>query len=137
MFAPKRLGGLGSRVAAAAMTAGTASLAIKPIRAVAGRVLPSPGEGPDAAEREAGFYEILFYGVHPTDRSKDMIAKVTGDRDPGYGSTSKMLAESAVCLAQDELSCGGGMWTPASAMGDTLRERLVAKAGLTFTIERG
>ena len=62
------------------------------------------------------------------------MAKVTGDMDPGYGSTSKMLAEAAVCLAKDELSCGGGFWTPASAMGGTLIARLAKDAGLTFDI---
>ena len=61
-------------------------------------------------------------------------ARVTGDRDPGYGSTSKMLAESAVCLAKDPRSTGGGIWTPASAMGPILRKRLVKNAGLRFDI---
>jgi short subunit dehydrogenase-like uncharacterized protein len=62
-------------------------------------------------------------------------ATVTGDRDPGYGSTSKMLSESAVCLARDDLEIGGGCWTPASAMGPLLRDRLIANAGLKFEIE--
>ena len=63
-----------------------------------------------------------------------MRARVTGDRDPGYGSTSKMLSESAVCLAMDEPSCNGGLWTPASAMADALLGRLVENAGLTFEL---
>ena len=66
-----------------------------------------------------------------------MVAKVTGDMDPGYGSTSKMLAESAVCLAQDPLTCGGGIWTPSSAMGEQLIARLEENAGLTFSIVQG
>ena len=87
--------------------------------------------------REKGSYRILLYGVHPDNRDKDMMAEVTGDMDPGYGSTSKMLAESAVCLAQDALSCGGGFWTPASAMGEQLIARLEESAGLTFDIVEG
>ncbi|MEJ2153581.1 MAG: saccharopine dehydrogenase, partial [Gemmatimonadota bacterium] len=61
-------------------------------------------------------------------------ARVTGDRDPGYGSTSKMIAESAVCLAKNDLPVKGGFWTPASAMGDALLKRLVDNAGLTFDL---
>ena len=61
--------------------------------------------------------------------------RIKGDRDPGYGSTSKMLAESAVCLAKDDLPTGGGCWTPASAMGDALLERLTTNAGLSFEPE--
>ena len=60
-------------------------------------------------------------------------AVVTGDRDPGYGSTSKMIAEAALCLVQD-VQGDGGIWTPGALMGATLRDRLVAKAGLTFTV---
>ena len=54
--------------------------------------------------------------------------------DPGYGSTSKMLAEAAVCLAKDDLDVGGGIWTPASAMGNALMQRLIDNAGLTFEL---
>ncbi|MDJ0878730.1 MAG: saccharopine dehydrogenase NADP-binding domain-containing protein [Halieaceae bacterium] len=137
MLGPKGMGALKAKIAAGAMTAGTAALAIGPLRAIAKRFLPKPGEGPSQEVRENGFYEILLHGIHPTDRDKDMVAKVTGDMDPGYGSTSKMLAESAVCLAKDELSCGGGFWTPASAMGEVLIARLEKDAGLTFDIVSG
>jgi short subunit dehydrogenase-like uncharacterized protein len=116
------------------MTGGTAALAIPPVRSIAKRFLPSPGEGPNKETREKGYFDIRLYGIHPEDRSKDMQAQVTGDRDPGYGSTSKMLAESAVCLAKDDLDCGGGIWTPASAMGEALIERLQASAGVEFSI---
>jgi len=135
VLAPEGQGALKSKFAAAAMTAGTASMAIAPLRSVAKRFLPSPGEGPSKKQQEKGYFDILLYGVHPGDRSKDMTARVTGDRDPGYGSTSKMLGEAAVCLAQDELDCAGGFWTPASAMGEVLIERLQDSAGLTFDIE--
>jgi len=134
VLAPPGQGALKSKLAAAAMTASTASMAITPLRNLAKRFLPAPGEGPTKEQREKGFFDIALYGVHPTDRNKDMIVRVTGDRDPGYGSTSKMLSEAAVCLAKDELGCGGGIWTPASAMGQTLIKRLVANAGLTFDI---
>ncbi len=127
-------GALSSKLAAGAMTGGTAVLAIPPLRAVAKLFLPKPGEGPDQEAREKGYFDILLHGKHPTDSNKDMRAQVTGDRDPGYGSTSKMLAESAVCLAYDDLDVGGGFWTPASAMGQTLIDRLVESAGLTFGV---
>jgi len=135
-LAPKGQGALKSKLAAAAMMAGTGSIAFKPTRALVKRFLPSPGEGPGPKQREKGYFDIRLYGIHPHDRSKDMRARVTGDRDPGYGSTSKMLGEAAVCLAKDELTCGGGFWTPASAMGQTLIERLKTKAGLTFSVEK-
>ncbi len=135
MLAPARQGAISAKLSGFAMAAGAASLAIAPLRSVAQRFLPAPGEGPTAEQREKGFFDIYLYGVHPKDNSLDMIARVTGDRDPGYGSTSKMLAESAVCLAQDELECEGGFWTPASAMGTTLIERLEESAGLVFSLE--
>jgi len=92
---------------------------------------PKPGEGPSKEEREAGFYDVLFVG---TDGTNTIKAVVTGDKDPGYGSTSKMITESAVCLVQDDLKTGGGIWTSAPALGDHLIKRLVANAGLTFDI---
>ncbi len=92
---------------------------------------PKPGEGPGKEEREAGFYDVIFVG---TDGDNRITAVVTGDKDPGYGSTSKMISESAVCLVQDDLNTGGGIWTTAPAMGDQLIKRLVTNAGLTFDI---
>ncbi len=61
------------------------------------------------------------------------VGKVTGDMDPGYGSTSKIIAESAICLAKDEIPDGGGVLTPSIAMGHALLTRLQANAGLTFS----
>ncbi len=97
------------------------------------RFLPSPGEGPSQDERENGFFKLQLIGELPD--GSTMRATVTGDRDPGYGSTSKMLGESAVCLARDELGDDGGVLTPAAAMGATLRRRLIDNAGLTFEID--
>ena len=95
--------------------------------------LPAPGEGPGKEERESGYFKMLLIGELAD--GSTLQATVTGDRDPGYGSTSKMLSESAVCLAKNDLETGGGCWTPASAMGTVLRERLITNAGLTFAIE--
>lgn len=120
--------------AALATSAGMRSLGFGPFRKLAERVLPKPGEGPSKSAREAGHYEIFFHGRHAEDSAKNMRARVTGDMDPGYGSTSKMLAESAVCLAKDKPLTGGGVWTPSSAMGEHLRARLEDNAGLTFKI---
>lgn len=96
------------------------------------RVLPKPGEGPSKEQREAGFFNLLLVGKLADGTL--LRARVTGDRDPGYGSTSKMLSESAICLARDDLSSAGGFWTPASAMADALIGRLVESAGLTFEL---
>jgi short subunit dehydrogenase-like uncharacterized protein len=119
---------------ALATSVGMLSLAVGPVRNLAKKFLPQPGEGPSRQAREAGHYELFFHGRHPEDASKNMRARVTGDMDPGYGSTSKMLAEAAVCLAKDARSTGGGIWTPASAMAETLLDRLQKNAGLTFEI---
>lgn len=94
---------------------------------------PKPGEGPTKAEREAGFYDILFLGTAADGRQ--VRAGVTGDRDPGYGSTSKMIAETAICLVQDAPEVAGGIWTPGAALGQKLVDRLRANAGLTFEVE--
>ena len=93
---------------------------------------PKPGEGPSRAEREAGCYDVLFIGTGTAGQTLQVA--VTGDRDPGYGSTSKMIAEAAICLLQDASSTAGGIWTPASAMGQVLIGRLQAHAGLRFTV---
>jgi short subunit dehydrogenase-like uncharacterized protein len=97
-------------------------------------VVPKPGEGPGPEAQAKGFYDLRFVG-ETTDGQKIKV-KVTGDRDPGYGSTAKMLGEAIVCLAteteRDRVS--GGFWTPATALGTPLVERLTAHAGMTFEI---
>ncbi|MEH6609868.1 MAG: saccharopine dehydrogenase NADP-binding domain-containing protein [Halioglobus sp.] len=95
--------------------------------------VPQPGEGPSREVREAGNYDVLFVGT--TDDGQELRVAVKGDMDPGYGSTSKMIAESAVCLIQDCPEVPGGFYTSAPAMGERLIERLVQYAGLTFTEE--
>jgi short subunit dehydrogenase-like uncharacterized protein len=94
---------------------------------------PKPGEGPTKAEREAGFFDLVFIGVG-ADGGRVRVS-VRGDKDPGYGSTSKMLAEAALCLVQDCPETPGGVWTPGAAMQGKLVERLRKNAGLTFTVE--
>ncbi len=94
---------------------------------------PKPGEGPSKKEREEGMYDVLIIGE--SGDGKTIKVGVTGDRDPGYGSTSKIIAEAAVCLAKDDVVEGGGIYTSAPAMGLTLVNRLVANAGLTFKVE--
>ncbi|MFT4098895.1 MAG: saccharopine dehydrogenase NADP-binding domain-containing protein [Rhodoblastus sp.] len=93
---------------------------------------PKPGEGPSKEERENGFYDLLFLGVGPDGRK--LAASVKGDKDPGYGSTSKMIAETALALAADE-TIAGGVWTPGAALGLPLAERLHKNAGIVFAIE--
>ena len=96
---------------------------------------PKPGEGPSKAERDAGFYDILFVGEAADGAT--IRASVKGDMDPGYGSTSRILGESAVCLVRDvsREQTPGGLWTAASAMGEPLIKRLEKNAGVTFQVE--
>jgi short subunit dehydrogenase-like uncharacterized protein len=93
---------------------------------------PKPGEGPSKEERESGFYDIVFIAEYEDGRTARLAVK--GDRDPGYGSTSRMIAEAALCLIED-VQGQGGIWTPGALMPDALVARLQAKAGLTFEAE--
>jgi short subunit dehydrogenase-like uncharacterized protein len=95
---------------------------------------PKPGEGPSKQERESGNYDLLFVGLTP-DGHQIRVA-VRGDRDPGYGSTSKMISECAICLLRDTPAVPAGIWTPGAAMGNRLIERLVDHAGLIFEVEK-
>ena len=94
--------------------------------------MPKPGEGPGIKNREQGFYNLRFF-IKLKDNSM-ALAKVIGDRDPGYGSTSKILAESALCLAFDDLPSNYGIVTPSYSMGDKLLKRLRENAGLSFEL---
>ena len=95
--------------------------------------LKSPGEGPSEAERERSWFKVVFVGEGG---GKRVVTEVSGG-DPGYGETSKMLAESGLCLAFDQLPQRSGQLTTAVAMGDALLER-VQKAGIRFQVkERG
>lgn len=93
---------------------------------------PQPGEGPSKAEREAGRYDVIFIGSHAN--GETLRARVTGDRDPGYGSTSKIMAEASICLIEDRADAEGGIHTPGAILGEALIPKLVDRAGLTFDI---
>jgi short subunit dehydrogenase-like uncharacterized protein len=95
---------------------------------------PKPGEGPSKEERENGLFNLLYVAIAPDGRQ--VRAGVTGDRDPGYGSTSKMISECAVCLLRDATDVPAGFWTPGAAMRGKLIKRLIDNAGLTFTVEK-
>lgn len=92
-----------------------------------------PGEGPTREQRENGFYDLLFMGQ--TTDGQTISASVKGDMDPGYGSTSKMITESAVCLLENREAAAGGIWTPAAALGSLLIDRLQQNAGVSFQLE--
>jgi short subunit dehydrogenase-like uncharacterized protein len=106
-----------------------AAEAIAKINPLASDKGPKPGEGPSKEERDNGYYDILFIGEMPDGGRVEAV--VTGDRDPGYGSTSKMIAETALCLVHD-VAGEGGIWTPGALMGEVLIKRLEANAGLSF-----
>jgi saccharopine dehydrogenase (NAD+, L-glutamate forming) len=96
-------------------------------RAILSRL--SPGDGPSAAKRAKSWFTVTFVGTAGGER---VVTRVSGG-DPGYDETAKMLAESALCLAFDELPATSGQVTTAAAMGDPLIERLT-KAGMTFEV---
>ena len=96
-----------------------------------GNNAPQPGEGPSKESREQGNYHVLFFADL---EEESIVARVTGNMDPGYGSTSKMIVESALCLVKDCSDLAGGIYTPAPSMGEKLIDRLIKKAGLTFDI---
>ena len=95
---------------------------------------PKPGEGPSKEERENGLYDLLYIAIASDGRQ--VRAAVKGDRDPGYGSTSKMISECAICLLRDTPDVPAGIWTPGAAMQHRLIKRLVDHAGLTFGVEK-
>ena len=131
--------GVKGKLSSYAMSAGLLGFAtammIKPSRELLSKhVLPKSGSGPSKEEQENGYFDIRLFGK--TANNDTINTKVTGDKDPGYGSTSRMLSQAALCLAQDisKDDIGGGFWTPASAMGDSLIERLEAYSGISFEV---
>jgi short subunit dehydrogenase-like uncharacterized protein len=131
------LGHRRARLAAVMARVQNAVLSFGPARGLLRRfALPKPGEGPSRQQRESGHYEILFSGQ--TADQRKLRASVKGDRDPGYGSTSKMITETALCLVNEFDSrelLPGGVWTPGAAMGLALVRRLQGRAGLSFAID--
>jgi short subunit dehydrogenase-like uncharacterized protein len=134
--------GLRGRLRAIALSAGLAGFllagAVPPTRWMLRRwVLPAPGEGPGPEVRRRGHFDLRFFGV--TADGRVLRTQVTGDRDPGYGSTARMLGQAATCLAQDfggsrRAAGAGGFPTPASLFGARLVERLRTHAGLRFEV---
>ena len=131
--------GVKGKLSSYAMSAGLLGFAtammIKPSRELLSKhVLPKSGSGPSKEEQENGYFDIRLFGE--TANNDTINTKVTGDKDPGYGSTSRMLSQAALCLAQDisKDAVGGGFWTPASAMGNSLIKRLEAHSGISFEI---
>jgi short subunit dehydrogenase-like uncharacterized protein len=128
-------GRIKANVIAAALGGFAAMTVIPPARWFLNRfVLPAPGEGPSPDSQKKGFYDLRLLGILRDGRI--LRAKVMGDADPGYGSTSKMLGQVAACLAysagQEERK--GGFWTPATLLGDRLIGALQAHAGLKFEL---
>jgi short subunit dehydrogenase-like uncharacterized protein len=118
----------------AGLAAGMGLTALGPTRRLVAKVVPKPGEGPSPEAQAKGSFDLRFAGT--TADGRTIATRVTGDRDPGYGSTAKMLGETAVALRElprDEVP--GGFWTPSTALGDRLVERLEAHAGLRFSVE--
>jgi short subunit dehydrogenase-like uncharacterized protein len=107
--------------------------ALGPTRRALTRVLPKPGDGPGPEAQASGHFDLRFFGA--TAAGDRLRTRVTGDRDPGYGCTARMLGEAAAALVDlDGDEVGGGFWTPATALGDRLVERLEAHAGMRFDV---
>jgi short subunit dehydrogenase-like uncharacterized protein len=101
--------------------------------ALTGDNVPKPGEGPSKEERESGYYDLVFVGIAADGRQ--VRGAVHGDKDPGYASTSKLIAETAICLVKERPDVPGGIWVAGAALGQSLIDRLQAHAGLSFTDE--
>jgi short subunit dehydrogenase-like uncharacterized protein len=131
--------GMKGRLAAMATAVGivgfTLAAAIGPTRAILEKfALPKPGEGPSPEAQRSGLFDLRFLGI--TADGQRLNIRVTGDRDPGYGSTGKMLGQAAACLVLEvgKAAKPGGFWTPATIFGDRLIHRLTARAGLSFDV---
>jgi len=130
-------GGVKGMIAATGVTVGLAGFVaasqVPPLRKQLEKRLPKPGEGPTPEQRARGYFVLRLF-AEGEGGTPVLRGRVEDRRDPGYGSTSVMLSEAALCLARDPLTAPGGVLTPASAMGDALLARLRA-AGLTFAVE--
>lgn len=132
-----RLGFLPGIAVAGAIITGFSLLALPPTRKLLSRFIPAPGEGPSKEARERGHFALRFLGRFEGEEKPSLAVRVTGRGDPGYLATSRMLAQSALCLAQDPVQAGfeGGILTPSTAMGMQLVERLQQHAEMTFAVE--
>jgi short subunit dehydrogenase-like uncharacterized protein len=135
---PGTLGLARAAAITAALGAFMAAAAVRPARALMHRLfLPQPGQGPDEATREGGGFEMILIGRHPAAPKRHIQARVIGQRDPGYGASSRMLAEAAISLALDgdHLPVSGGSWTPATAFGERLLPQLAQGADVRFELD--
>lgn len=123
---------------AAGMSAGTAlvgaAASIGALRRLLTPLLPRPGQGPSRQTRESGYWVVEVFGRESSGAGETLEVRLRGEGDPGYASTSRMLGEAAACLASDDLDSGGGVMTPAAAMGDALLRRLPSHAGVAFEV---
>jgi short subunit dehydrogenase-like uncharacterized protein len=125
-----RVGNLPTVVAGVAGVGTLAAMAsLRPTRAVLERLLPSPGDGPDAATRARSRFDVVFLGEGG---GQQVTTRVAGG-DPGYGETSRMLGEAALSLAEDDGPDVAGAVTPAVGLGAPYHDRLVAQ-GLRFEV---
>ena len=132
---PNITGWLVAKGLSAALKGLAVATAFSPTRwALKETIVPQQGEGPSQASQEQGFYDLRFWGA--TEKGETIETKVTGDRDPGYGSTAKILGQAGLCMAIDfaEADKPGGFWTPSSMFGYVLIARLMKAAGLTFEV---
>ena len=128
MSAPGKPAGLARAVAVMGFLGGVAFAMKRPrLRELIAKRVPQPGDGPSQHDRDRGHWKVRFVAEH----GSDVLIYTASDRaDPGYGSTAKMLGESALCLALDPLG-PPGISTPSVAMGQRLLDRL-RRTGLTF-----
>lgn len=131
-FGSTPLGPLLAAGTAAGVVGLTAGLGFGPTRSVLDRVLPSPGQGPSKLVRDRGSFRLEITAT--TTSGARYRTTVAAQGDPGYAATSVMLGESGLCLALDPVTSGGGVLTPAVAMGTVLADRLRA-AGFTLSTE--
>ena len=124
-------------VVAGGIALGTGALALgmqnRFSRPLLDRLLPDPGQGPSEKVQRNGRFRLDIRGITTTGAT--YTATVAADGDPGYAATSVMLSQAGLCLASDDLPAGGGVLTPAVAMGDALTARLRAK-GFTLDVRR-
>lgn len=131
---PKAKGGMNAAALCAGLGGFMLAAILPPTRWLMEKtILPKPGEGPSPQAQRDGYYDLRFIGT--TQDGQTIRCKVTGDSDPGYGSTAKMLGQAALCLGQDMDEKPGGFWTPASLFGEKIINRLETHAGLTFNTE--
>lgn len=128
MSAPGKPAGLARAIGTLGFLGGVAFAMKRPrLRALIAKRVPQPGDGPSQHARDHGHWKVRFVAEH----GQDVLIYTAADRaDPGYGSTAKMLGESALCLALDPLG-PPGISTPSVAMGQRLLDRL-RRTGLTF-----